>query len=119
MLVKPDALRVFGQYHKALAVAMAGDFELADKIMQGDSGNALHLNRSSLIAHAQILSQLEKFDEAAAILAGNSVGATDQQISDLYEKMKSKQSVPFDFIKSAQDGVSETFLTLASVLSGE
>ena len=118
-MVKPDALRVFGQYHKALAVAMAGDFELADKIMQGNSGNALHLNRSSLIAHAQILSQLEKFDEAVAILAGNSVGATDQQISDLYENMKSKQYVPFDFIKSAEDGVSETFLTMASVLSGE
>ncbi len=118
-MVKPDALRVFGQYHKALAVAMAGDFELADKIMQGDNGNALHLNRSSLIAHAQILSQLEKFDEAAAILVESSVGATDQQVLDLYEKMKSKQSVPFDFIKSAQDGISETFLTMASVLSGE
>lgn len=118
-MVKPDALRVFGQYHKALAVAMAGDFELADKIMQGDNGNALHLNRSSLIAHAQILSQLEKFDEAAAILAESTVGATDQQVFDLYEKMKSKQSVPFDSIKSAQDGVAETFLTLASVLSGE
>jgi tetratricopeptide (TPR) repeat protein len=118
-MAKPDALRVFGQYHKALAVAMAGDFELAEKIMQGDGGKALHINRGSLIAHAQILSQLEKFDEAAAILAENSAGTSDQQMRDLYEKMQSKQPVPFDFIKSANDGISETFLTMASVLSGE
>ncbi|MBE9476887.1 MAG: tetratricopeptide repeat protein [Proteobacteria bacterium] len=118
-MTKPDALRVFGQYHKALAVAMAGDFELADKIMQGDDGNALHINRGSLIAHVQILSQLEKFDEAAAILEKSAAGTSDQQIRDLFEKMRSKQSAPFDFIKSANDGISETFLTMASVLSGE
>jgi tetratricopeptide (TPR) repeat protein len=116
---KPDALRVFAQYHKALAVAMAGDFELADKIIQGDKGNPLHLNRGSIIAHAQILSQLGKFDEAVAMLDQNAASTSDQLLRDLMAKMQAKQSVPFDYVMAANDGLSETFLTLASVLSGE
>lgn len=116
---KPDALQVFGQYHKALAVAMAGDFELADKIMNGEGEDALHINRGSLIAHVQILSQIGKFDEAAKLLTENSAGTADQELHNLHEKMLSKEPVPFGFITSAKDGVSETFLTLASVLSGE
>jgi len=116
---KPDALRLFAQYHKALAVAMAGDFELADKIIQGDGKNVLHVNRGSIIAHAEILSQLGKFDEAAKIIIEYAAGTSDRQLLDLLDKMQARQAVPFDYITSAKDGISETFLTLASVLSGE
>jgi len=116
---QPDALRVFAQYHKALAIAMAGDFERADKIMQGTDGNALHLNRGSLLAHAQILTQLGKFDEAEKIIAESAAGTSDQQLFDLLSKIQAKEVLPFNFVRSAKDGASETFLTLASVLSGE
>ncbi len=118
-LKKPDALRLFAQYHKALAVAMAGDFELANKIIEGDGENILHVNRGSIIAHAEILSQLGKFDQAAKIIINYAAGTSDRQLLDLLDKMEAKQAVPFNYITSAQDGVSETFLTLASVLSGE
>ncbi len=118
-MAKPDALRIFGQYHKALAVAIAGDFELADKIIQGDGENTLHINRGSIIAHAQIMSQLGKFDEAESLLSQNMNGTADQQLRDLLQKMQAKEVVPFDLVGSVEDGVSETFLTLASVLSGE
>lgn len=118
-MTQPSAFFLFGQYHKALAVAMAGDFELADRVLQGDGGDALHLNRGSLIAHVQIMSQLAKFDEAATLLEQSSIGSADQQLHELREKMLAKQVVPFDYISSVEDGLSETFLTLASVLSGE
>lgn len=116
---KPDALRVFAQYHKALATAMAGDFERADKIMQGEAGNPLHINRGSLLSHAQILTQLGKFDEAEKLIAESVSGTSDQQLLVLLAKIQAKDVLPFDFIRSAKDGASETFLTLASVLSGE
>ncbi len=116
---KPDALRVFAQYHKALAIAMAGDFERADKIMQGEAGNPLHINRGSLLAHAQILTQLGKFDEAEKLIATSVSGTSDQQLLVLLAKIQSKEVLSFDFIRSAKDGASETFLTLASVLSSE
>jgi len=116
---KPDALRLFAQYHKALAVATAGDFERANKIIQSDGKNVLHVNRGSIISHVEILSQLGKFDEAAKIIISYAAGTSDRQLLDLLDKMENKQAVSFDYIRSAQDGVSETFLTLASVLSGE
>jgi Flp pilus assembly protein TadD len=116
---QPNALQVLGQYHKALAIAMAGDFELADKIIQNDGDGPLHLNRSSVIAHVQIMSQLGKFDEAAKLIKENTKGVSDQQLNDMHDKMHLKQVIPFDFIESPNAGISETFLTLASVLSGE
>lgn len=115
----PSALLLFGQYHKALATAMAGDFEQANTFMEGEGRDALHLNRGSQIAHVQILSQLSKFDEAAEILAQNLTSSADQQLHELHGKMLAKEAVPFDFITSATDGLSESFLTLANVLSGE
>jgi tetratricopeptide (TPR) repeat protein len=116
---KPNALQVLGQYHKALAIAMAGDFELADKIFQNEGDGPLHLNRSSVIAHVQIMSQLGKFDEAAKLIKENTKGVSDQLLNDMHDKMRLNQAIPFDFIESPNAGISETFLTLASVLSGE
>ncbi len=116
---EPDALRIFAQYHKALAVATAGDFELADKLIQADGENTLHVNRGSIIAHAQIMSQLGKFEEAEELLTRSLTGTADQQLRSLFQKIKAKEAVPFDFIKTADDGISEAFLTLASVLSGD
>ncbi|KAB7614771.1 tetratricopeptide repeat protein [Amylibacter sp. SFDW26] len=116
---EPDALRIFGQYHKALAVATAGDFELADKLIHADGENTLHVNRGSIIAHAQIMSQLGKFEEAEALVTRSLSGTADQQLRSLLQKMQAKEAVPFTFVKTAGDGISEAFLTLASVLSGE
>ncbi len=118
-MLTPSALLLFGQYHKALATAMTGDFNQANTYMKGEGRDALHLNRGSLIAHVQILSQLSKFDEAADILAQNLTSSADQQLQYLHDKMVAKEVVPFDFIRSATDGLSESFLTLANVLSGE
>jgi tetratricopeptide (TPR) repeat protein len=41
-----DALAAYGQYHKALALAFAGDFVSAEEILAGDEDGPLHLNRS-------------------------------------------------------------------------
>jgi len=116
---EPDALRIFGQYHKALAVATAGDFELADELITGNGTNTLHVNRGSLIAHAQIMSQLGKFAEAETLIRQNLSGTADQQIRGLLQSIQAKEAVPFTFVKTAEDGISEAFLTLGSVLSGE
>jgi tetratricopeptide (TPR) repeat protein len=53
-----DAMTAYGQYHKALALAFAGDFVGAEAIMAGGEDGPLHLNRSSIVAHAEILAQI-------------------------------------------------------------
>jgi len=115
----PVAMKLFGQYHKALALAVVGDFETADKILQGDASGNLRINRGSLIAHAEILSQLDRSDDALQILDRALRGTTDSSILQLREKIAKNGVVDYDFITNAREGAAEVFFTLSSVLNGE
>ncbi|MCP5072027.1 MAG: tetratricopeptide repeat protein [Rhodobacteraceae bacterium] len=115
----PAAMRLFGQYHKALASAVVGDFDTADRILQGDEDGNLRLNRGSLIAHAQILSQLERGDEAVEILDDSIRGTSDLGVIQLRDAIAENKIVEYDFITDARQGAAEVFFTLASVLNGE
>lgn len=117
-LQDPEALALFGQYHKALALATAGDFGSADKILAGDENGNLRLNRGSLIAHAQILSQLDRGDEAKKMLDDATAGSNDTQLIEL-SKAIGEGPVEYDFILNATQGSAEVFFTLASALRGE
>lgn len=115
----PTAMRLFAQFHKALALAVVGDFEGSDKIFQGDENGNLRLNRGSLIAHAQILSQLDRKNEALEILNRAIQGTNDTSIVKLRDEITEHGVVDYDFIVNARQGVAEVFFTLASVLDGE
>lgn len=116
---EPDALQLFGQYHKALALAVVGDFEAADQILQGDENGTLRLNRGSLIAHAQILSQMERSDDALKLLDEALQGTQDLEIRALRDAIAADGLVPYTFITNATDGAAEVFFTLASALNGD
>ncbi|MCP5086936.1 MAG: tetratricopeptide repeat protein [Rhodobacteraceae bacterium] len=115
----PTAMRLFGQYHKALASAAVGDFDTADQILQGDEDGDLRLNRGSLIAHAQILSQLDRGEEAVQILNESIRGTSDLGVVRLRDAIAQDGVVDYDFITDASQGSAEVFFTLASVLSGD
>ncbi len=115
----PTAMYLFGQYHKALALAAVGDFDTADKILQGDDNGNLRLNRGSLIAHAQILSQLDRSEEAVEILNNAIRGTSNLSVIQLRDAILENGVVDYDFITDAQQGAAEVFFTLASVLNGE
>jgi tetratricopeptide (TPR) repeat protein len=115
----PTALRLFGQYHKSLALASVGDFEAADRILTGDENGNLRLNRGSLIAHAQIMSQLDRKEDALEMLDGALRGTSDQGVSMLREAIAEQGVVNYDYITEAAHGSAEVFLTLASVLERE
>ena len=113
-----DALLAYGQYHKALALALAGDFVSAEKLMQGGAQGPLHLNRSSVVAHAEILAQLGREADAVAVIdAAMSGGQPDAPLLDLRNRLAAGEEVPFDQITSARDGAAEVFLTLADALN--
>lgn len=58
-----------GLYHKALALASAGDFEGANKILTGEAGGNLVVNRRGALAQIEILSQLERNTDAIGFIA--------------------------------------------------
>lgn len=118
-IAKAQGLEAFGLYHKALALASAGDFEGADAILSGAEAGQIALMRRGAIAHAQVLSQLERNADALALLDRAFGTGPDIQVDALRARLKAGEPVPFDIVRNAGDGVAEVFYTLASVLRGE
>jgi tetratricopeptide (TPR) repeat protein len=113
-----QAMAAYGQYHKALALAMAGDFVSAEAILAGGEQGPLHLTRSALIAHAEILAQIGREQDALAML--NSAidgGFPDATLVSLRDRLASGQEVTFDQVTEAKDGIAEAYLTLAQALN--
>jgi tetratricopeptide (TPR) repeat protein len=113
------AMKLFSDYHKALALAVVGDFEAAEAVMAGGDGVPVRIGRGSLIAHIQMLSQLDRNDEALAIIADAMNGSGDLEVLAIQEKLLAGETLDFTTIGNAQDGAAEVFQTLATVLAGE
>jgi Flp pilus assembly protein TadD len=113
-----DALTAYGQYHKALALAFAGDFVGAEAILAGGEDGPLHLNRSAIVAHAEILAQLGREADAIAVLDDALAGGVpDAPLLALRNRLAAGEEVPFDVVTRARDGAAEAFLTLADALN--
>lgn len=118
-LTKVDGMKAFGLYHKALALASAGDFEGADEILSGRAAGPLQVMRRGVIAHAEILSQLERNADAADLLARTFGAAGDPSIDALRAKLAAGETLPFDIARNAKDGIAEVFFSIATAMSGE
>jgi tetratricopeptide (TPR) repeat protein len=118
-MVAAPGLEAFGLYHKALALASVGDFEGADNILSGREAGQIALMRRGAIAHAQILSQLERNPEALALLDQAFGPEADPQIDPLRARLAAGEPVPFDIVTSPVDGIAEVFFTLSTALRGE
>ena len=108
-------LEAFGRYHKALALASVGDFEGADQLMSG----GLRVMRRGVIAHAQILSQLERNDDAIALLDKEFGTEQDPMIDVLRNQLRAGETLAFDVVRNATDGIAEVYFTVATALNGE
>ncbi|MGP9788600.1 tetratricopeptide repeat protein [Roseinatronobacter sp. NSM] len=114
----PD-LAPFAVYHKALALAYVGDMEAASALLTGEVDGPVSLTRRGIVAHITILSQLGRFDEALE-LAESMFGATPEgDVARVVASLSDGQPVPFTTVRSARDGMAETYLLLASALLGE
>ena len=105
----------FGQYHKALALASVGDFEGADEILSQD----IRVVRRGLIARVQILSQLERNEDALALIEREFGDEQDPALDDLRARLEAGETLPFDVVRNATDGMAEVFFTVATALAGE
>lgn len=118
-LAATPGLGVFASYHKALALASVGDFEGADAILAGPQGAQIATLRRAVLAHAQILSQLERNADAVALIDRLAVPGQDPGLDALRARLDAGETVAFDMARGAGDGVAEAFYTLANALVGE
>ena len=118
-LAASPGLEAFGLYHKALALASVGDFEGADNILSGREAGQIALMRRGAVAHAQILSQLERNPDALALLDQAFGTEADPQIDALRARLTAGEPIPYDMVTNPVDGIAEVFFTLATALRGE
>lgn len=111
--------RAFGLYHKALALALAGDYEAADAILSSRTQEKLNLTRRGTFARIEILSQLEKDDEADEVLQQTFGPDLDPALSRLDAELKAGQTLPMTVIKTPNDGMAEVFYTVATALNND
>ena len=117
-VAQQKGLGPFALYHKAIALALVGDFEGADAILSGKAAGQIRATRRSIIAHAEVLSQLERDKDAVAML-DKTVGQRpdDPMIADLRARLVAGETVPFTLVRTPTDGLAEVFLAVASVLA--
>jgi tetratricopeptide (TPR) repeat protein len=118
-ITKTKGMEAFGLYHKALALASAGDFEGADEILSGRAAGTISVMRRGVIAHAEILSQLERNPDALALLERSFGTDPDPQLDPLRARLTAGEVLPFDVVRNATDGMAEVFFSLATALNGE
>ncbi|MEP1884966.1 MAG: tetratricopeptide repeat protein, partial [Marinomonas sp.] len=119
-LVAQDVgLHGFALYHKALALAMVGDFEGADSILSGQEAGNITRTRRGAMAHAEILSQLGRNADALALLDETFAGRLDPELEDLVARLNDGEPLPFTHVSSVNDGMAEVFFAVGSALLSE
>lgn len=118
-LATTKGLEAFGLYHKALALASAGDFEGADAILSGKAAGSIAVNRRGAIAQIEILSQLERNKDAIAFIDRSFVPGRDLEIDALRARLEAGEPLPFTITRNATEGIAEVFFTLATAVNGE
>lgn len=112
-----DGMMAFAQYCRALALALVGDVESAAAVMEDERFNVLGaLSRRGMIAYAQVLGQLERFDDALALIDDIFSGVNDPVILDMRAAYAEGRALPFSLIADPAEGMAEVYAVMASAM---
>ncbi|MGB7317326.1 MAG: tetratricopeptide repeat protein [Planktotalea sp.] len=112
-------LQGFALYHKALALALVGDFEGADTIFSMPEAGALRQTRRGAIAHIEVLSQLGRKDDALKTLNQSFGTDLDPKLQAMRAALGADEVLAFSQVNDAREGMAEVFFTVASALRNE
>ena len=71
-----------------------------------------------MLARAQVLSQLERNDDAIAMLDGLEAIENEPALLDLRRRLQAGETLPFDVIRNAREGLAQVLVTFAGALMG-
>lgn len=118
-LIATPGMEAFGLYHKALALAQTGDYEGAEKLLSDPKADAVMGLRRGVLAQVEILSQLERGPDAAALIDRAYGLVLDPGLTELRRRAAAGEPIPFDVARTPQEGLAEAFFTLATVLADQ
>ncbi len=118
-LAEDEALRPFALYHKALALASAGNYGGAEALFAADEGQLSRLSRRAALARIEIQSQLAENEMALATLAAAFGTGSDPALDDIRARLEAGEALGFSIASTPANGIAEVFFTLAAVMNGE
>ena len=118
-VIEGEGTALYGLTHKAYALAFVGDFEGADAVFaRASADGVLRYNVRSAIGHAQILSQLDRNDDAIAIIDAVFNSQQDPNIAELRARLEADQAVAFDTVSSPIEGMADVFHAVGAAVRG-
>ncbi len=112
-----SGLEPVAHYHKALALALAGDYEGAEALLSKIDPQDVPPGHRLVLARLQALSRLERQADAADYLRTFISAESDPFYGDLLRRLEAGAPLPFDVIRSPSDGLAEAYLNLANLLN--
>lgn len=118
-VIETEGMGAYGMTHKAYALASVGDFEGAEAILLEGAANGMRYTRQSAIAHAQILSQLGRNEDALAIVDAVFGGQLDPSIEVLRADLSAGEAVAYDAVRTPEQGMSELMHVIAGIVQDD
>ena len=118
-VIETEGMTVYGVTHKAYALASVGDFEGAEAMFASRIPGGMRYNRQSGIAHAQILSQLGRNDDAVAIMDGIFGAQLDPGLAQLRDRLTAGESVAYNAVTTPEQGMAEIYHITAGAIQSE
>ncbi|KQI71748.1 hypothetical protein AN191_11870 [Loktanella sp. 5RATIMAR09] len=115
-VIAAEGMMIYGLTHKAYALASVGDFEGADAILSGQVPGGMRYSRQSAMAHAQILSQLERNGDALAIIDGVFGDQLDPGIADLRARVAAEEAVAYTAVRTPAQAMGDLFHVIAGIV---
>ncbi len=114
-LAARDGIFGIGKYHKALALALVGDFERAESILADDQRGVLAGGRRGVIARIEMLSQLNRNVDALQVMGEVFGKDYDLGLSQKATMLTAGDTLPFDHVTSVREGIAEVYFSLAAI----
>lgn len=118
-LSEESGMRGIVMYHKASALASVGDYEGAEAIFGADETGAASQTRRGVLAHIEVLAQLDRREDAITVLRDSFGDGSDPELDQLVAALEGDGPVPFTHVRDAKAGMAEVFFTFAAVLKNE
>lgn len=118
-VAQEPGLKGFASYHKALALASVGDYESAEALYADETNGAIQMTRRGILTLVEILSQLDRNDDAITLLSDLFGTGLDPDLLRIRDELAAGEKLPFTHVRNTTDGIAEIYFSLASALRNE
>ena len=118
-VIETRGMEAYGTTHKAYALASVGDLEGAATLIETPVSGGLRYSRKSAIAHAQVLSQLGRNDDALAIIEAVFGRQLDPAVALIRDALVAGQAVAYDAVSTPEAGLADLYYVIAGLVEEE